>query len=135
VTARPDAELVALFAEKVLELVPCDGWGRVNLGSAGGPVLIGDGCEHDRGKCYPRDTFQTIHGTVGGPPDALHDERHAFAGLRSHADWNWSIHKLGDSFVVAIFLGADRERLATSSDPDLCRAIVLASLRACGCDV
>ncbi|MFN0123743.1 MAG: BC1872 family protein [Blastocatellia bacterium] len=45
-------ELDTLVAERVLDLVPCDGWESINLGSAGGPAMVKNcGQTH---RCYPR---------------------------------------------------------------------------------
>jgi Phage ABA sandwich domain len=58
---KPGGEIDALVAEKVLELVPCDAWEEINLGSAGGSVMLKTCDQHDR--CYPRNhpaAFSTI---------------------------------------------------------------------------
>jgi hypothetical protein len=63
-----DRELDVLVAERVMGLVPCDGWRRINLGSAGGPAMMQvrdvpfynpedlPACTHAYGECFPIDT-------------------------------------------------------------------------------
>ncbi len=50
---------------------PCDAWVYSNLGSAGGPVLMNNGCSHK--KCYSKETVDSIHGKIGGCPEFSSD--------------------------------------------------------------
>ena len=50
---------------------PCDAWVYSNLGSAGGPVLMNNGCSHK--KCYSKETVESIHGKIGGCPEFSSD--------------------------------------------------------------
>ena len=61
-------EMNLLVADRVMGLVSCEGWKIVNLGSAGGAVLMADGCTHGRGECYSTVQVDSIHGTIGGCP-------------------------------------------------------------------
>ena len=55
---EPGPDLDRLVAEKVLGLVPCDGWEPVNLGSAGGPALMKT-CQHTPDSCHStKDHYQ-----------------------------------------------------------------------------
>lgn len=47
-------ELDAEISRVVFHLVECDGWSRVSLGSAGGPVMMNTSCPHQNGQCYPK---------------------------------------------------------------------------------
>ena len=60
-------ELDAAIAERIMDMVPCDKWGRHNLGSAGGPVLL-KACSHKEGECYSTLEMPCIMGSLGGPP-------------------------------------------------------------------
>lgn len=56
-----NTKLDALVAEKVMGMVPCDGWERTNLGSAGGPAMMKNCQQHSN--CYPKDqpmAFSTL---------------------------------------------------------------------------
>lgn len=43
--------LDALVAEKIMQLVPCDGWEPINFGSGGGPAVM-KRCDHAPNACY-----------------------------------------------------------------------------------
>ena len=113
-TARPDAELVALFCERVL------GWHRGAYG----------------------DWFDSADRFVRSAIYPLHSHDDAFAGLRAHPEWAWHIqgpsNKDSDPFSVAISFtlqfqpDPDQDFFVEEDDPDLCRAIVLACLAAVG---
>ena len=115
-TARPDAELEVLFTERVL------GW----------KLHYEDGAREPEGWDSPDGDWK-----VGTAPvlRSRHGERWAFAGLRAHAeDWDWKVSGGRDDLCFAsVWDEHGREFKAT--DPDLCRAIVLASCRAVGCEV
>jgi hypothetical protein len=117
-TARPDAELEVLFCERVL------GWHRGAYG----------------------DWFDSADRFVRSAIYPLHSLDDAFAGLRAHPEWEVCIETTeapdgSRAWLVTITSdyvpgGHDANRWDhehTSSD--LCRAIVLASLRACGVEV
>jgi hypothetical protein len=109
VTARTDAELVALFCERVL------GWHRGAYG----------------------DWFDSADRFVRSAIYPLHSHDDAFAGLRAHPEWlveiNRGLDGKWDVLIPGRNEGARWGHYGTS--PDLCRAIVLASCRAVGCDV
>jgi hypothetical protein len=110
-TARPDAELEVLFCERVL------GWHRGAYG----------------------DWFDSADQFVRSAIYPLHSHDDAFAGLRAHADWRvgiWtSVDEPGWNVGIHIVRSMERGAYYCANDPDLCRAIVLASCRAVGCDV
>jgi hypothetical protein len=64
---KPGYELDKLIAEKIFNMVECDGWTPVNYGSAGGFMLQKD-CDHEANTCWPKQTAPHIHGQVGGCP-------------------------------------------------------------------
>jgi len=116
-TARPDAQLVALFAEKVLGL-------RRRPGDPTyAPIPVGEFRQWSDGALY-------IAGRGMFNPLSYLDD--AFAGLRAHAeDWDWKVSGGRDDLCFAsVWDEHGREFKAT--DPDLCRALVLASLKASG---
>jgi len=109
-TVRPDAELVALFCERVL------GWHRGAYG----------------------DWFDSADKFVRSAIYPLHSLDDAFAGLRAHAEWKVEIKRCTDGIwlvYIVVTLNETDDIFYGVPDPDLCRAIVLASLMACGCDV
>lgn len=65
--AQGSKELDVLVAEKVMQQVPCDGWSRMNFGSAGGAALRKK-CQHEDGRCYPMASISNMQGNYDGVP-------------------------------------------------------------------
>jgi hypothetical protein len=64
---EPDPDNV-FIAQKIMGLVPCDGWGYMNFGSAGGAALM-KSCKHENDTCYSTETTGNMHGKIGGCPE------------------------------------------------------------------
>lgn len=66
-TPKAGPALDRLIAEKVMGLVPCEGWEPMNFGSAGGAALMKK-CKHVDGKCYPTGKTGSVFGEYDGVP-------------------------------------------------------------------
>ena len=60
-------ELSEAVARRVMNQMPCDGWVRMNFGSAGGAALRKE-CAHEKETCYPTAKFGNVHGSYDGVP-------------------------------------------------------------------
>jgi hypothetical protein len=126
------------IAEMVFGLTPCDGWERVNFGSAGGPALM-KRCEHLQGRCYPSQTVGSINGRIGGPPRYSSDYGAAmqvFEALVEMTGYGSITADMedarGEGFVVSIVVGFD-DAIVNSTGP-LPLAICRAAIAACTLD-
>lgn len=64
---KPGRKLDKLIAEKIFNLVPCDGWEPVSFGSAGG-MFLQKMCYHKEGECWPNKTVSNMSGVIGDVP-------------------------------------------------------------------
>jgi hypothetical protein len=133
---RPD-ELEAgpaldrLIAEKVMGLVGCPAWHYINFGSAGGPALMNEGCEHD-GNCYP--AFSDRRGEeLTGPPHYSTDIKGAWAVVEKLVSLGLDVTLDREGPICEVLVWKDAEPIAkeiTNSNPATpALAICLAAIR------
>lgn len=100
-------ELDVLIAEKVMGLVPCGAWRYANLGSAGGPVSMNDGCEHGKAGCYPADEGLPF----GGPRRYSTDIAAAMEAVEKVCPSRWN-------FTCGVCLDGYWARLQDAESPE-----------------
>ena len=125
--AETEAEaLDRAVAERVLGMVPCDGWTPTNLGSAGGPALMKE-CTHPAGTCYPAARPAAVLGHRGGPRRYSSAVSAAWEVVERFGD-AWSIAVSRDDGVRASVVRQGRSYEASAAF--LPRAVCLAALKA-----
>ena len=102
----PGPELDRAVAD-AMGMVPCDGWERSNLGSAGGPIIIGTDCYHAPEACW---STVTNGPGVGGLPAFSTDRRFLSLDLLSPG---WSLVHGGPELWYIVPLPSPEVHFAT----------------------
>lgn len=121
-------------AQKVMGLVPCDGWARMNFGSAGGPALRKE-CTHGDKECYPTATFGGAFGSYHGTPAYSTEIKLAVETVEKMRErgFGWTICTHKDGWFVRCFELPDEGlqwRHSTVVSPTLPQAICKSALAA-----
>lgn len=127
-TALQGRELDAAIAERVTGLVPCDGWVRMNFGSAGGAALRKE-CEHENGACYPTVSVSNVQGNYDGVPPYSRKIESAMLVVEKMRErgYGWTLKAHDDSWRVDVYRlpdnGYDGLQSQASTLPEsICRA-------------
>jgi len=98
-----------LVAERVLGMVPCQGWAPVYLGSAGGPAMM-KGCAHPTDACYPAATTGGGSGHRAGPAPYSSSLSPAWRVVEAFGDeWTITVSREQEVRAVVTCNGCMRE--------------------------